>query len=104
MPPVRFPLMQPLRLSVVTDGLTVDEISVEIRGLNMDMGLNRTRLTPVAQAATGKAKPSCRCAVKGEWVGSRGAAARKAASGSAISLPYAAPLTLLATAARSLPV
>ena len=46
--PSPIPLMQPLRLSVVTDGLTVDEISVEIRGLNMDMGLNRTRLTPVA--------------------------------------------------------
>ena len=42
--PRAIPLMQPLRLTVSTDGLDVDEALVEIRGLNMDMGLNRTRL------------------------------------------------------------
>lgn len=46
--PSQIPLMQPLRLSVVIAGLTAREIGVEIRGLNMDMGLNRTLLTPVA--------------------------------------------------------
>ena len=42
--PRSIPLMQPLRLEVTTDGLDADEVLVEIRGLNMDMGLNRTRL------------------------------------------------------------
>lgn len=46
--PSQIPLMQPLRLSVVITGLPAREIGVEIRGLNMDMGLNRTQLTPVA--------------------------------------------------------
>ena len=42
--PRSIPLMQPLRLAVGVDGLEVTEALVEIRGLNMDMGLNRTRL------------------------------------------------------------
>ena len=42
--PRSIPLMQTLRLSVSVDGLDVDEALVEIRGLNMEMGLNRTRL------------------------------------------------------------
>ena len=42
--PRTVPLMQPLRLEVTTEGLGADEVLVEIRGLNMDMGLNRTRL------------------------------------------------------------
>jgi hypothetical protein len=43
--PRSIPLMQPLRLEVDAEGLDVVEALVEIRGLNMDMGLNRTRLT-----------------------------------------------------------
>ncbi|MGD8957739.1 MAG: hypothetical protein PVJ03_10405 [Chromatiaceae bacterium] len=43
--PADIPLMQPLRLRVVAEGLTEHAVQVEIRGLNMDMGLNRTSLT-----------------------------------------------------------
>lgn len=42
--PRSIPLMQPLRLEVDVEGLEVVEALVEVRGLNMDMGLNRTRL------------------------------------------------------------
>jgi hypothetical protein len=43
--PADMPLMQPLRLTVVAEGLAEHAVQVEIRGLNMDMGLNRTSLT-----------------------------------------------------------
>jgi hypothetical protein len=42
--PADIPLMKPLRLTVAIEGLTVRGVLVEVRGLNMDMGLNRTRL------------------------------------------------------------
>ncbi|MCB1774030.1 MAG: hypothetical protein KDI88_10465 [Gammaproteobacteria bacterium] len=42
--PAAIPLMQTLTLTVRAEGLNVDAVSVDIRGLNMDMGLNRTRL------------------------------------------------------------
>jgi hypothetical protein len=42
--PTTIPLMQPLKLLVEVDGPAVQRVSVEIRGLNMDMGLNRNRL------------------------------------------------------------
>jgi hypothetical protein len=45
--PGEIPLMKPLRLSVTTEGLAPEGLVVEIRGLNMAMGLNRTQLTPV---------------------------------------------------------
>lgn len=43
--PADIPLMQPLRLTVVAEGLAERAVQVEIRGLNMEMGLNRTSLT-----------------------------------------------------------
>ncbi len=43
--PGEIPLMKPLALAVATEGLAVAGVVVEIRGLNMDMGLNRTVLT-----------------------------------------------------------
>jgi len=46
--PHEIPLMQPLRLVLETKGLTVRGVEVEIRGLNMDMGLNRTVLVQTA--------------------------------------------------------
>ncbi len=42
--PVDIPLMKPLALRVRTEGLDVVAVRVEIRGLNMDMGLNRSEL------------------------------------------------------------
>jgi len=42
--PAEIPLMKPLRLQLVAEGVELDAVTVEIRGLNMDMGLNRTRL------------------------------------------------------------
>lgn len=42
--PRDIPLMQTLQLTVSTTGLPVSAVSVDIRGLNMDMGLNRTVL------------------------------------------------------------
>ena len=42
--PPEIPLMQTLSLLVSTEGIEVDEVVVEVRGLNMAMGLNRTRL------------------------------------------------------------
>lgn len=45
--PGEIPLMEPIELAVVTEGLEVAGVVVEIRGLNMAMGLNRTPLTRV---------------------------------------------------------
>ena len=45
--PVEIPLMKPLKLAVITEGLAPESMVVEIRGLNMEMGLNRTQLTPI---------------------------------------------------------
>lgn len=45
--PNGIPLMQTLTLTAQTVGLEPDGVEVVIRGLNMDMGLNRTRLEPV---------------------------------------------------------
>lgn len=42
--PADIPLMKPLSLVVATEGLMVDRVTVDIRGLNMEMGLNRTPL------------------------------------------------------------
>lgn len=42
--PARIPLMKTLVLEVRPEGLEVDAVVVDIRGLNMDMGLNRTTL------------------------------------------------------------
>ena len=44
MTPRDIPLMQPLRIDVRTEGLAARAVTVEIRSLNMDMGLNRTPL------------------------------------------------------------
>lgn len=44
--PPGIPLMQPLRLSVEIRGTQPAALLVDIVGLNMEMGLNRTRLTP----------------------------------------------------------
>lgn len=49
--PAAIPLMQTLSVSVVTSGLQAERVTVEIRGLNMDMGLNRTRLEQVGSGA-----------------------------------------------------
>jgi len=43
--PGEIPLMEPLKLTVVVEDLAVAGVVVEIRGLNMEMGLNRTALT-----------------------------------------------------------
>ena len=45
--PGEIPLMRPLQLHVSTEGLAPEGMVVEIRGLNMAMGLNRTELTPI---------------------------------------------------------
>jgi hypothetical protein len=42
--PRAIPLMQPLNLRVTTAGMQPASLTVDILGLNMDMGLNRTRL------------------------------------------------------------
>jgi hypothetical protein len=42
--PQPVPLMRPLQLAVEVVGLDARGVAVEIRGLNMDMGLNRTLL------------------------------------------------------------
>ncbi len=42
--PRTLPLMQPLRLAVRTQGIAAAAVAVDIRGLNMQMGLNRTAL------------------------------------------------------------
>ena len=44
--PREIPLMQTLQLRVRVDGLVAQAVEVDIRGLNMDMGLNRTSLQP----------------------------------------------------------
>ena len=43
--PQPVPLMRPMQLAVEAVGLDAHGVAVEIRGLNMDMGLNRTLLT-----------------------------------------------------------
>ena len=47
--PRQIPLMQTLSLRVSAEGVAIDEVVVEIRGLNMAMGLNRTGLTRAAE-------------------------------------------------------
>jgi hypothetical protein len=42
--PPDIPLMQSLTLNVHAENLAAEAVTVDIRGLNMDMGLNRTRL------------------------------------------------------------
>jgi len=42
--PADIPLMRPLTMRVEVEDLPVSGVVVEVRGLNMDMGLNRTRL------------------------------------------------------------
>jgi hypothetical protein len=42
--PPTLPLMDPLTLEVRLTGAPVDGVQVDIVGLNMDMGINRTRL------------------------------------------------------------
>jgi hypothetical protein len=49
--PASVPLMKTLALAVTTQGLDVRGVTVEIRGLNMDMGFNRT---PLSRAAGGR--------------------------------------------------
>lgn len=46
--PATIPLMKTLELEVRTRGLKIDGVVVDIRGLNMDMGLNRTSLVRTA--------------------------------------------------------
>ena len=46
--PSALPLMQPLQLEVRLGGAEADAVRVDVRGLNMDMGLNLTRLQRVA--------------------------------------------------------
>ncbi len=45
--PNDIPLMATLTLTVRVDGLVPDAVEVLIRGLNMEMGLNQTRLSAV---------------------------------------------------------
>lgn len=45
--PRAIPLMTPLQIAVSVSGLDAAAVVVEIRGLNMDMGLNRVRLQHV---------------------------------------------------------
>jgi len=45
--PPEIPLMTTLTLQVTLESLSAQAVFVDIRGLNMDMGLNRTRLQPV---------------------------------------------------------
>jgi hypothetical protein len=47
--PASIPLMKPLRIIADVEGLAVQGVLVEIRGLNMDMGLNRTSLEQTAE-------------------------------------------------------
>jgi hypothetical protein len=42
--PLGIPLMTTLTLAVDLDAIDAENVIVDIRGLNMDMGLNRTRL------------------------------------------------------------
>ncbi|MDJ0740286.1 MAG: hypothetical protein QNJ91_11245 [Gammaproteobacteria bacterium] len=46
--PRAIPLMRTLQLQVTVAGMPVDGVVVEVRGRNMDMGLNRTRLAATA--------------------------------------------------------
>ncbi len=47
--PNTIPLMQTLRLEVEIQGVAAEQVVVDIRGLNMAMGLNRTSLTPAGR-------------------------------------------------------
>lgn len=49
--PPQIPLMQTLTLSVVLDGIQASAVTVDLRGLNMDMGLNRTALVPAGDGS-----------------------------------------------------
>ncbi|MCB1722639.1 MAG: hypothetical protein KDJ39_02975 [Gammaproteobacteria bacterium] len=49
--PSDIPLMRPLILDVKVEGADVSSVLVEIRGLNMDMGLNRVRLQTAGDGA-----------------------------------------------------
>jgi hypothetical protein len=51
--PPDIPLMQTLDMRVELDGLEPRAVAVEIHGLNMDMGLNRTLLQPSGSGAWG---------------------------------------------------
>ena len=51
--PASIPLMQTLELAVRIEGLDVDGVQVDIRGLNMEMGLNRTRLQELGDGRWG---------------------------------------------------
>jgi hypothetical protein len=52
--PPEIPLMQTLNLTVDSQGLDADGVTVEIRGLNMDMGLNRVSLAGADGRWTGQ--------------------------------------------------
>ena len=43
--PKNIPLLQPLTLEVLTEGIQVFTVEVDIMGLNMDMGYNHVKLT-----------------------------------------------------------
>jgi hypothetical protein len=43
--PKEIPLLQPLTLEVIIKGIKVVKVEVDIAGLNMDMGYNRTTLS-----------------------------------------------------------
>lgn len=47
--PAHLPLMETLSVRVLLHGLDATGIVVDVRGLNMDMGLNRTRLVQSKQ-------------------------------------------------------
>jgi hypothetical protein len=49
--PADIPLMTTLTLQVELESLEAQAVRVDIRGLNMDMGLNRTRLRRVADGS-----------------------------------------------------
>ena len=49
--PPEIPIMQTLDLRVEVEGLEPRAVAVEIHGLNMDMGLNRTLLQPDGEGA-----------------------------------------------------
>lgn len=65
--PRHLPLMQPLQLTVELQGLAVQGVQVDIVGLSMDMGPNRTRLQPTAGGWSGSTVlPVCSRSVM-EW-------------------------------------
>lgn len=46
--PRPIPLVQPLQLKVVADGVELERVEVEFRGLGMNMGINRTLLDRIS--------------------------------------------------------